>query len=184
MGFFRSTPHRSKSSYDDEEPLQNHHEVLELEPTTSTPMRPTSSSSSDASYDETTNNISNNNSASKQRQRQKRRKRYRQQGGYQRLGGQIANAWHSVTALPSSDPPPQDNHTGHITEDDEAMHYPENDINNRFKRSLYLLLEEPSSSHAAFWTNVVVSFLIVSSAVMTTIETIPAFRSAESNRVW
>jgi hypothetical protein len=89
-----------------------------------------------------------------------------------------------VTALPSSDPPPQDNHTGHITEDDEAMHYPENDINNRFKRSLYLLLEEPSSSHAAFWTNVVVSFLIVSSAVMTTIETIPAFRSAESNRVW
>lgn len=181
MGFFRSTPHRSKSTYDDEEPLQSHHEVLELEPTTSTPIRPTSSSS-DASYDETTNN----NSASKQRQRQKRRKRYRQQGGYQRLGGQIVNAWYSVTALPSSDHQlsPQENHTGHITEDDEAMHYPENDIDNRFKRSLYLLLEEPSSSHAAFWTNVVVSFLIVSSAVMTTIETIPAFRSAESNRVW
>ncbi|CAO3597616.1 unnamed protein product [Absidia cylindrospora] len=74
---------------------------------------------------------------------------------------------------------------GGFEEDDaEPTHYLENDINNRLKQSLYLLLEEPSSSRAAFWTNIIVSFLIVSSALMTTIETIPAFRSAESNRVW
>ncbi|KAI7885840.1 voltage-gated potassium channel [Lichtheimia hyalospora FSU 10163] len=52
------------------------------------------------------------------------------------------------------------------------------------KCKLYLLMEQPSSSNAAFWTNVIVSMLIVLSAVMTTIETIPAFRSAESNKVW
>ncbi|KAI8069459.1 hypothetical protein BC940DRAFT_236916, partial [Gongronella butleri] len=58
------------------------------------------------------------------------------------------------------------------------------DIDNGLKRALYQLLEEPSSSRPAFWTNIIISFLIVASAVMTTIETIPAFRSAESNRVW
>ncbi|CDH48680.1 hypothetical protein RO3G_09031 [Lichtheimia corymbifera JMRC:FSU:9682] len=52
------------------------------------------------------------------------------------------------------------------------------------KCKLYLLMEQPSSSNAAFWTNVIVSMLIVLSAVMTTIETIPTFRSAESNKVW
>ncbi|KAI8142603.1 hypothetical protein BJV82DRAFT_516784 [Fennellomyces sp. T-0311] len=52
------------------------------------------------------------------------------------------------------------------------------------KRRLYFLMEQPSSSSSAFWTNVVVSVLIVLSAVMTTIETIPAFRSKESNHVW
>ncbi|KAI8337035.1 hypothetical protein BC941DRAFT_396944 [Chlamydoabsidia padenii] len=175
MGLFRSTPHHNNGPYDEEEPLQGQHEVLELEPTSST-LQPSLSSSSD----------SDTATLKKQRQRQKRRKRYRQQqqqqqGGYQRLGGQIADAWQSVAALTRGG-----DGTGHLTEDDEAVQpqYPENDIKNRFKRSLYLLLEEPSSSHAAFWTNVVVSFLIVSSAVMTTIETIPAFRSAESNKVW
>ncbi|KAI9498219.1 hypothetical protein BDB00DRAFT_755196 [Zychaea mexicana] len=49
------------------------------------------------------------------------------------------------------------------------------------KCRLYFLMEQPSSSSAAFYTNVVVSMLIVLSAVMTTIETIPAFRSNESN---
>lgn len=57
-------------------------------------------------------------------------------------------------------------------------------ISDSFKRKLYLLMEDPSSSSAAFWVNVLVSILIVFSAIMTTVETIPAFRSAESNKVW
>lgn len=57
-------------------------------------------------------------------------------------------------------------------------------ITHDLKRQLYLLMEDPSSSSAAFWANVVVSVLIVFSAIMTTVETIPAFRSAESNKVW
>ncbi|KAF9197674.1 hypothetical protein BGZ49_001777 [Haplosporangium sp. Z 27] len=58
-----------------------------------------------------------------------------------------------------------------------------NAIRNPFKRRLYLLLEDPSSSNAAFALNVWVSFAIVLSAVITTIETIPAFRSTDS-KVW
>lgn len=58
------------------------------------------------------------------------------------------------------------------------------DISHLLKRKLYLLMEDPSSSHGAFWVNVVVSVLIVVSAIMTTVETIPAFRSSESNQVW
>lgn len=57
-------------------------------------------------------------------------------------------------------------------------------ITHNLKRQLYLLMEDPSSSSTAFWVNVVVSVLIVFSAIMTTVETIPAFRSAESNKVW
>ncbi|KAG9066195.1 hypothetical protein KI688_001416 [Linnemannia hyalina] len=48
---------------------------------------------------------------------------------------------------------------------------------------LFLLLEDPSSSHAAFALNVWVSFAIVLSAVITTIETIPSFRSTDST-IW
>ncbi|KAF9353347.1 hypothetical protein BGX26_008871 [Mortierella sp. AD094] len=58
-----------------------------------------------------------------------------------------------------------------------------NAIRNPFKRRLYLLLEDPSSSNAAFALNVWVSFAIILSAVITTIETIPAFRSTDS-KVW
>ncbi|KAI8866396.1 voltage-gated potassium channel, partial [Ramicandelaber brevisporus] len=43
-----------------------------------------------------------------------------------------------------------------------------------WKRELYLLLEDPSSSHAAFLVNIFVSFMIIFSAVISTIETIPA----------
>ena len=53
-------------------------------------------------------------------------------------------------------------------------------IQNPFKRKLFLLLEDPSSSNAAFALNVWVSFAIVLSAVITTIETIPSFRSTDS----
>ncbi|KAI8098735.1 uncharacterized protein BX664DRAFT_319452 [Halteromyces radiatus] len=194
MGLFRST-HHTTSPYDEEEPLQGHHEVLELEPTSSTLRRTSFSSDTSSIFDDNTLNHDNE---SKQRQRQKRRRRYQQQRlrrqqqqqqpGYQRLGGQLVDAWHSVTTAAAAAAAAHlhhDHDVGHLTEDDtEPAQYPEDNIDNRFKRSLYLLLEEPSSSRAAFCTNVVVSFLIVSSAVMTTIETIPTFRSAESNRVW
>ncbi|KAG0238803.1 hypothetical protein BGW41_008014 [Actinomortierella wolfii] len=55
-----------------------------------------------------------------------------------------------------------------------------NAIKNPFKRKLFLLLEDPSSSKAAFAINVWVSFAIVLSAVITTIETIPSFRSTDT----
>ncbi|KAF9586045.1 hypothetical protein BGW38_010247 [Lunasporangiospora selenospora] len=55
-----------------------------------------------------------------------------------------------------------------------------NAIRNPFKRKLFLLLEDPSSSNPAFALNVWVSFAIVLSAVITTIETIPSFRSTDS----
>ncbi|KAG0044440.1 hypothetical protein BGZ83_010334 [Gryganskiella cystojenkinii] len=55
-----------------------------------------------------------------------------------------------------------------------------NAIRNQFKRKLFLLLEDPSSSNTAFALNVWVSFAIVLSAVITTIETIPSFRSTDS----
>ncbi|ORX45268.1 voltage-gated potassium channel [Hesseltinella vesiculosa] len=125
-------------------------------------------------------------------QKRSKRRSYRpsHQAGYQRLGGQLADAWHSVTgftARPGQPRPGLDEDSPHVDEhhlDETDYTSPAMDIENGLKRYLYLLLEQPSSSRAAFWTNVVVSFLIVSSAVMTTIETIPAFRSAESNRVW
>ncbi|KAI9253574.1 hypothetical protein BY458DRAFT_542019 [Sporodiniella umbellata] len=88
---------------------------------------------------------------------------------YRQIGRMAEEGWTSVANLVS-----------HPIDPDPAM--PE--IKNDLKRKLYLLLEEPSSSHSAFWTNVFVSLLIVFSAVTTTIETIPAFRSAKSNRVW
>ncbi|KAK3817220.1 MAG: hypothetical protein J3Q66DRAFT_339292 [Benniella sp.] len=58
-----------------------------------------------------------------------------------------------------------------------------NAIRNAFKRRLFLLLEDPSSSSTAFALNVWVSFAIILSAVITTIETIPAFRSTDS-AIW
>ncbi|KAG0169755.1 hypothetical protein DFQ28_003080 [Apophysomyces sp. BC1034] len=102
----------------------------------------------------------------------------------QRLGHH-ADGWVSLSALVNDGQrqPPLDNDLpshDHPAGDDETA----NDMTNDLKKRLYLLLEEPSSSNAAFWINVIVSVLIVLSAVMTTIETIPAFRSKESNRVW
>ncbi|KAK9717990.1 hypothetical protein K7432_005822 [Basidiobolus ranarum] len=46
------------------------------------------------------------------------------------------------------------------------------------KKKLYLLLEDPSSTPAAFVVNVFVSFMIVLSAAVSTVETIPAFHYA------
>ncbi|KAG0283301.1 hypothetical protein BGZ96_012335 [Linnemannia gamsii] len=58
-----------------------------------------------------------------------------------------------------------------------------NAIKNPFKRRLFLLLEDPSSSNTAFALNVLVSMAIVISAVVTTIETIPSFRTTD-NKIW
>ncbi|KAI7901239.1 uncharacterized protein BX663DRAFT_457420 [Cokeromyces recurvatus] len=100
---------------------------------------------------------------------------------YRKIGQLAEGGWTSVANLvqnttSTSRPSP------HIDIDEPSNSSP--DIKNDVKRTLYLLLEEPASSQSAFWTNVIVSFLIVFSAVTTTIETIPSFRSAKSNRVW
>ncbi|CAG8495929.1 15723_t:CDS:2, partial [Acaulospora morrowiae] len=58
-----------------------------------------------------------------------------------------------------------------------------NSMRTDWKRELFLLLEDPSSSTPAFYVNVFVSFSIVLSAVLTTVETIPTFRSTSSS-VW
>jgi len=58
-----------------------------------------------------------------------------------------------------------------------------NSMRTDWKRELFLLLEDPSSSNAAFMVHVFVSFSIVLSAVLTTIETIPTYRSTASS-VW
>jgi hypothetical protein len=89
------------------------------------------------------------------------------------IGGNSA-AWASISNLTSDRP----------ARDSRRQRYTVQDISNPLKRTLYKLLEDPSSSSAAFWTNVFVSMLIVFSAVTTTVETIPTFRSAESNKAW
>ncbi|RKP08934.1 hypothetical protein THASP1DRAFT_29278 [Thamnocephalis sphaerospora] len=53
-------------------------------------------------------------------------------------------------------------------------------IHSPWKRQFYLLMEDPSSSGAAFFVNVFVVLMIVLSAVIATVETIPKFRSGET----
>ncbi|KAF8644375.1 hypothetical protein AX16_008500 [Volvariella volvacea WC 439] len=52
-----------------------------------------------------------------------------------------------------------------------------------WRKSLFLLLERPTSSPQAFLTHVFITFLIVFSALVTVLETVPAFHSIEG-RVW
>ncbi|KAI8353353.1 hypothetical protein BD560DRAFT_375802 [Blakeslea trispora] len=99
---------------------------------------------------------------------------------YQKLGQIAEEGWASVANFVVH--PPQPRSSTHIEVDDPPPNAPE--ISNDMKRKLYFLLEEPASSAGAFWINMFVTFLIVFSAVTTTIETIPSFRSAKSNRVW
>ncbi|KAJ2379410.1 hypothetical protein IW150_000177 [Coemansia sp. RSA 2607] len=56
-------------------------------------------------------------------------------------------------------------------------------IRSKWKRELFLLFEDPSSSPGAFVINVFVTFMIIFSAVLTTIETIPALRKGNS-QMW
>ena len=52
-----------------------------------------------------------------------------------------------------------------------------------WKRELHALLEQPTSSIQAFCAHIFLSFLIVTSAVITILETVPAFHSI-SGGVW
>lgn len=46
-----------------------------------------------------------------------------------------------------------------------------------WKRNLYMLLEQPTSSQAAFLIHIFTTFLIVLSAIVTVLETVPSFHS-------
>ncbi|KAJ2741784.1 hypothetical protein GGI20_004951 [Coemansia sp. BCRC 34301] len=54
-------------------------------------------------------------------------------------------------------------------------------IRSKWKRDLFLLFEDPSSSPSAFVINVFVTFMIILSAILTTIETIPQLRKGNSH---
>ncbi|RXW22656.1 hypothetical protein EST38_g3220 [Candolleomyces aberdarensis] len=56
-------------------------------------------------------------------------------------------------------------------------------IRPAWKRSLHQLLEQPTSSQAAFFVHMLTTALIVISALITVLETVPTFHSV-SNRVW
>ncbi|KAG2219799.1 hypothetical protein INT45_001131, partial [Circinella minor] len=111
--------------------------------------------------------------------------------------GQLSGGFISISQLaheePSRTATPDTSRSSNEHEEAEAVADAANEANmgpdpadfkSDLKCRLYFLMEQPSSSSAAFWTNVIVSMLIVLSAVMTTIETIPTFRSTESNSVW
>jgi len=52
-----------------------------------------------------------------------------------------------------------------------------------WKRELHALLEQPTSSTPAFFAHIFISFIIVTSAIITILETVPAFHSI-SGGVW
>ncbi|KAJ2661322.1 hypothetical protein IWW48_002475 [Coemansia sp. RSA 1200] len=56
-------------------------------------------------------------------------------------------------------------------------------IRSKWKRNLFLLFEDPSSSVGAFVINVFVTFMIIFSAVLTTVETIPSLHKGNAH-VW
>ncbi|CAG8436319.1 9070_t:CDS:2 [Funneliformis caledonium] len=82
------------------------------------------------------------------------------------------------TEIPQELRTAEENYNSNAANNTEA-----NSMRTDWKRELFLLLEDPSSSNAAFLVNVFVSFSIVLSAVLTTVETIPSFRSTSSS-VW
>jgi len=57
------------------------------------------------------------------------------------------------------------------------------DIHPRWRRDLYALLESPTSSSSAFVLHVSIVGLIIFSAIITVLETVPAFRSI-SPKFW
>ncbi|WVQ98521.1 hypothetical protein IAU59_005647 [Kwoniella sp. CBS 9459] len=54
-------------------------------------------------------------------------------------------------------------------------------MRTRWKRKLYLLLEEPNSGREAFFVHILVTGLIIFSAILTTLSTMPAFHT---NPAW
>jgi len=57
------------------------------------------------------------------------------------------------------------------------------EIHPEWKRNLYMLVERPTSSYSAFVIHVVTTSLIVISAIVTVLETIPSFHSI-SPQIW
>lgn len=186
--------------HDEEELL--HPGDFELESASSIRQGSSLSSSDEGSTSASNENVRNNDTRSGERQRRRKK-------GKQHRIGQHPAGFMSISALARETPgtpgtsTPDSNHstrpipqgTSGIASDehDDAVEEDTHEANtgldvaefkSDLKCKLYLLMEQPSSSNAAFWTNVIVSMLIVLSAVMTTIETIPTFRSAESNKVW
>ncbi|TIA89819.1 hypothetical protein E3P99_01896 [Wallemia hederae] len=58
-----------------------------------------------------------------------------------------------------------------------------NDIRSAWKKTLYQLLQEPTSSQGAFTIHICITLLIVVAALLTILETIPSFRATDS-RIW
>lgn len=56
-------------------------------------------------------------------------------------------------------------------------------IHPAWRRKLYALLEQPTSSDSAFLVHVLMTALIVLSAIVTVLETVPAFHSIKTS-VW
>ncbi|KAJ7510176.1 hypothetical protein B0H11DRAFT_2269644 [Mycena galericulata] len=56
-------------------------------------------------------------------------------------------------------------------------------IHPEWRRNLYALLEQPTSSNSAFLVHVLMTSLIVLSAIVTVLETVPAFHSIKTS-VW
>ncbi|KAJ7046976.1 hypothetical protein C8F04DRAFT_1062356 [Mycena alexandri] len=57
------------------------------------------------------------------------------------------------------------------------------EIHPEWRRSLFALLEQPTSSDSAFLVHILVTFLVVVSAIVTVLETVPAFHSIQTS-VW
>ena len=91
-------------------------------------------------------------------------------------------------------PPPLQNPT-HFTQENSPPVSPSNLVSQNtdeedalaiqplWKRSLYQLLEQPTSSPAAFVFHMFSTFLIILSAIITVLETVPAVHSI-STRIW
>ncbi|EIN12884.1 voltage-gated potassium channel [Punctularia strigosozonata HHB-11173 SS5] len=74
---------------------------------------------------------------------------------------------------------PDDDWFPHSFHDDE----PDTELRPGWKQDLYMLLERPTSSNAAFFVHVFITFLIVLSSLVTVFETVPAFHTI-SGRIW
>lgn len=78
-------------------------------------------------------------------------------------------------------------HSPHGSVDNIALHSSEEDesqiIEPPWKRTVFQILEQPASSSSAFLVHIFTTFLIILSAVITVLETVPAVRSI-SGRVW
>ncbi|KAJ7775034.1 hypothetical protein B0H16DRAFT_1362395 [Mycena metata] len=57
------------------------------------------------------------------------------------------------------------------------------EIHPKWRRNLFALLEQPTSSDSAFLVHILVTFLVVLSAIVTVLETVPAFHSIQTS-VW